>query len=289
MVIYPDCQAAMKKVISASRRADLVSSYPDWLAESVLSGQAVVQGPRSRRTVVDLRPDSVHTMVLWSKNFLPLIENRFRLREALSRYDQLYLHFTITGMGGSFIEPGILPPAQASVQLAPLVEVVGSPERISVRFDPIVFWRAGKRVRTNLGYFERLAPVLESHGVRDVRISFAQWYAKARRRASKGGLDFIDPAPEEKRAYASELVETAKSSRLRIHACSQDFLLGIGDIRPSSCIDGVLLRRLHPHGEAVSEARDRSQREECRCTRSVEIGSYTQICPHPCIYCYACP
>jgi len=279
----------MKKVISASRRTDLVSSYTEWLAEAARAGQANVLGPRGHRTVVDLQPESVHTMVLWSKNYLPLIENRFRLLDALERYDQLYLHFTITGMGGSSIEPGIPPVEKAVAQLGPLVEIVGCSERISVRFDPIVFWREGTRTCTNLGFFKHLAPELDAHGVRDVRISFVQWYAKARRRAARRNFDFFDPTTEEKRAYAVELSETARIWGLRLHACSQDFLSGDGGIRLSSCIDGVLLRRLHPRGEAVSASRDRSQRAECRCTKSIDIGSYRQSCPYPCIYCYACP
>ncbi|MCK4557835.1 MAG: DUF1848 family protein [Candidatus Aminicenantes bacterium] len=31
------------------------------------------------------------------------------------------------------------------------------------------------------------------------------------------------------------------------------------------------------------------QRAECRCTESIDIGSYTQSCPHSCLYCYANP
>ncbi|TEU04292.1 MAG: DUF1848 family protein [Candidatus Aminicenantes bacterium] len=27
------------------------------------------------------------------------------------------------------------------------------------------------------------------------------------------------------------------------------------------------------------------QRAECRCTESVDIGSYTQSCPRSCLYC----
>jgi DNA repair photolyase len=60
-------------------------------------------------------------------------------------------------------------------------------------------------------------------------------------------------------------------------------------IRPSACINGRLLQELHPNGAPVSVRKDRTQRRECRCTESVDIGSYTQTCPHSCVYCYANP
>ncbi len=100
----------MKTVVSASRRTDLVAFYPRWLAEALERGSVEVLGPRGRMRTIDLRPESVHTVVLWSKDFSNLIEDRHGLRRALDRFDQLYALFTITGLGGSPVEPGRPPP-----------------------------------------------------------------------------------------------------------------------------------------------------------------------------------
>ncbi|MDH7513342.1 MAG: DUF1848 family protein [Clostridiales bacterium] len=276
-------------MISASRRTDLVAFFPDWLASAVKKEKALVYGPSGRAYAVDLRPRSVHTFVLWSKNFENLIKNRHKLRDYLAKYDQLYFHFTITGLGGSFIEPGVLLPEMALAQLETLVEMAGRPERVSLRFDPVVFWEERGRRLTNLTFFESLAPRAASLGIKTVRFSFAQWYAKAKRRAARRGFRYVDPPAEDKLEAARRLVGIAREHGLSFFSCSQDFLAEVPGIRPSSCIDGCLLRTLHPSAEPASQGKDKSQRRECRCTESVDIGSYIQSCPHCCLYCYANP
>lgn len=284
------CQAAMPIVISASRRTDLVASFSGWLAGAVQSGRAAVLGPSGHSYTVDISPARVHTCVLWSKDFRGLIHNRNGLRDVLSLYRQLYLHFTITGLGGGAWERGVPEPELAVGQLDDLIRLTGSPERISVRFDPIVFWSEGSRLRSNLPYFfDTLAPELASRNIRRVRISFTQWYQKSRRRARKYGLEYVDPEPEEKLLKARELAEAALSHDLQLFACSQEFLTSVPGIEASACIDGVLLSELHPENLPVSTKKDKSQRRECRCTESIDIGSYTQHCPRSCVYCYANP
>ena len=279
----------MKKVISASRRTDLTAFFPEWLASVLEKEEAVVYGPSGRTYTVNLRPDAVHSIVLWSKDFGNLITNRFDMKDLFSQYDQLYFHFTITGLGGTFVERGV-PTFQTAVQQLPdLVKIAGIPDRISVRFDPIVYWKDRDEICTNLPIFEEIAPFLRKTGIKDVRISFAQWYNKAKKRAAKHNFPYVDPHETQKMDDARFLVEEAQRWGLDLHSCSQDFLAEISGIRPSSCIDGLLLQKLHPAGEAVSQTKDRTQRAECRCTESVDIGSYTQFCPHSCLYCYANP
>jgi DNA repair photolyase len=279
----------MKAVISASRRTDLVAFFPDWLASVLRQKSARVLAPRGRVRSVDLDPRAVHTIVMWSKNFRNLIRNKAGLQELLAAYDQIYLHFTVTGLGGMPVEAGAPPPQEALGQLPALVKIAGRPERISLRFDPILFWRDGGAVRSNLTFFEEIATAAASCGVQDIRTSFAQWYRKARARASARGFDFVDPSDREKRDRAGELAAEAAKRGLRFFACSQPLLGNVEGVRPSSCIDGRLLESLHPGREPVSHRKDASQRAGCLCTESVDIGSYKQSCPHGCIYCYANP
>lgn len=279
----------MNSVISASRRTDLIAFFPEWLAAAVREGRALVHGPGGRTRAVDLRPEAVHTVVLWSKNFANLIGNRHGLKDLLSRYSQLYFHVTVTGLGGTRLERGVPPPAAVLRQLEPLVELARHPVRVSLRFDPVLFWRAAGRERTNLAFFSDLATEAAALGIRDLRFSFAQWYAKARRRAARRGFNFLDPPEQEKVQKAADLAGIARARGLRLYSCSQKFLTAALGVEPSACIDGRLLQALHPRQETASAAKDRSQRPECGCTESIDIGSYAQACPHGCVYCYANP
>ncbi len=279
----------MRTVISASRRTDLVTFFPEWLAAALKAGGVRVRGPRGRIHDVDLDPCSVHTVVLWSKDFSNLIRNASGLRDLLGRYDQLYLHFTVTGLGGTPVEAGSPPASAALAQLPVLTGLVGCPERVTVRFDPLVFWREGEKTRSNLELFGTVADAAAGCGVRDLRMSFAQWYPKARARAAARGFAYVDPPEAEKRALAEQLAAEAAARDLALHACTQPFLAGVPGLRHSGCIDGRLLERLHPRGEPVSRRKDAGQRLGCLCTGSRDIGSYAQACPHGCVYCYANP
>jgi DNA repair photolyase len=276
-------------VISASRRTDLVASFPEWLAAALRARRARVLGPSGRAHDVDLSPEAVHTFVLWSKDLSNLLGNAHDLRDLLAAYDQVYIHFTVTGLGGTAVEPGVPPYRDALAQLPECVAIAGHPHRVSVRFDPVLCWEDGEAVRTNLPYFPAVAAAAAAQGIRDIRMSFAQWYGKAKRRAVARDFAFIDPPDQEKRSRASSLAEIAATHGLTLHACSQPALAGIPNVRPSVCIDAVLLGALHPRREPASLRKDRSQRANCLCTESKDIGSYTQACPHGCVYCYANP
>ena len=279
----------MKKVISASRRTDLVAFFPDWLAEGIRTEKAVVLGPSGRVYSIDLCPESIHSFVLWSKSFENLIANVSGLQDGLCKYDQLYFHFTITGLGGTPIEREVPSPEAALRQLESLLALAGRPERISLRFDPVVYWLDKDEVKTNLRFFEELAGRAAELGIRNIRFSFAQWYGKSKRRAEKLGFPYVDRTLEEKRNDAVYLSTVARAHGLNLYVCSQDFLADVPGIHPSACIDGRLLQECHPEGAPVSLTKDKTQRRECRCTESVDIGSYTQTCPHSCVYCYANP
>jgi hypothetical protein len=280
----------MKKIISASRRTDLIAFYPEWLAE-VLSREVAVFIPPGKRLPlrIDLNPARVHTIVLWSKNFKPLLENRFGLKDLIKKYDQVYYHFTITGLGSSFLEKLAPQPEEALSQLPVLLKLARSPERISVRFDPIVFWEESGQLKSNLHFFPELSRTMASLELRTLRFSFAQWYRKAVTRARRTGLKFYDPSFEEKRKIVEELVGVASVFNLELWSCSQREIASLPGIKPSACIDGARLSELHPAGDPASLVKDKTQRKDCLCTESVDIGTYTQSCPTACIYCYANP
>ena len=278
---------AAPAIISASRRTDIPAFYLDWLVNGIRKGEVLVKGPYGRFYRVIMAPERVHTLVLWSKNFGPLLKNE-GARKAIDIYSQVYFLFTITGLGGSFWERGVPPSHKAMAQLKPLADWWG-PERIGLRFDPVVYWREGGKLKTNLFFFEKLAPELERLSIKRVIFSFVTWYPKSIRRTKSAGLDFYDPSPDEKRKAGEYLASVASAHGLSLEACAQPEEILVSGIKKGSCINAELLSRLHPGGWKLELPKDRGQRELCGCSRSIDIGSYALPCRAFCLYCYANP
>jgi hypothetical protein len=276
----------MRQVISASRRTDIPMHYADWLLDGIRQGFANVPQPYNGRVRrVSLLPADVHTMVLWSKDFRPLLSDKAGIRLVLAHYDQVFCHLTITGLGGTALEPNIAPWPEVIAQLPELIRFAGDPRRVSVRYDPIVHWYEGQEIRSNLALAEPILQRVSETGIRAVRISFATLYGKVRQRK---GWRWHDPAPEQRLEITRGLVDLARSLGLTIFACSQNDLSMAGAV-PSRCIDGELLTMLHPLQLPAATGKDPGQRPACGCTPSVDIGSYLMSCPNGCRYCYANP
>jgi hypothetical protein len=259
--------------------------FAAWLARVVRQGYVDVPQPyNSRVRRVSLLPEEVHTIVLWSKDFRPLLRNA-AAREALSRYDQVFCHLTITGLGSTPLEPNIAPWPEVIAQLPELISCAGDARRVSVRYDPIVHWYEGDHLESNLPLAEPILSEVSKAGIHTVRVSFATLYGKVSRRK---GWHWYDPTPEERLRIAGEVSALARSLAITIHACSQNNLQQAG-VLLSRCIDGELLSTLHPHKLPAALGKDRGQRAECGCTPSVDIGSYQMRCPNGCRYCYANP
>ncbi len=253
-------------VLSASRRTDLVGCYPEYFIEKLKN----------------YPPENVHTIVIWTKNPINLIYHT-ALSEVLKRYSQLYLHLTITGLGGTILEPRI-PPWSNVVELLPqLIKLVGSPARISWRFDPIVHAEAGAHRFANVGLFPVMAKAISRQGITTCRTSWTTPYKKVLQRLQQKGLLLKTLSYAEQINQAQHLREFAERLGIELFFCSMD------GFPRSRCIDGELLNKLHPNGLVCSTTKAKGQRAHCGCTESLDIGWYSLKCAHGCLYCYAEP
>jgi DNA repair photolyase len=260
-------QPALKKIISASRRTDLVAHYPDRLA----------------RRIIDLEPQSIHTVVIWTKDARNILDHGM-LREALASVGQVFVHWTITGLGGTFLEPSV-PPAGQQIELAGrLAAFVGDPRRVHWRYDPLISAeRSGASAgNVSIPLFRSLAEPLANAGVPMVHTSFVTLYPKVMRRFAAAEIVPTQPSPEEAAGFLRDLGAAASSAGMRLVTCCES---AFGRQR---CIDGDLLMELHPAHEPCRTDRARGQRELCGCTVSLDVGRYLP-CPSRCLYCYAHP
>jgi len=190
-------------------------------------------------------------------------------------------------LGGTIWEPDIPAWPEAVKQMERLVSLFGA-ARVNWRFDPVIHWQADDRVDSNLALFSRIGEAVAKFGITTCTFSFAQWYNKSRKRAQKAGLPFVDPALEEKIAAAKTLAREASELGITLASCADDTWLVISGITKASCVNGSLLSKLRPGMPPAPQAKDPSQRSECGCTRSIDIGSYAKRCGgRHCVYCYA--
>jgi len=262
-----EAKGARVKVISASRRVDLLGGYPDLFAD-LLDKKAP--------------PDRVHTLVIWTKSPRNLLFHP-RLSRKVRNYESLFLHLTVTGMGGTLLERNI-PPSGEVIRLLPdLIRFIGGPERVRLRFDPIVHLRMPDgSMYSNFGMFEDIFRPAAKLGIRDVTISWMDEYRKVVSHLRRKGIIPETPSDDVKRKELGLLLEIAVKCGGRLHGCCEPIM------EASRCIDGELLSALHPRGLSCSTKKAAGQRELCGCTVSYDIGAY-RLCPHGCLYCYANP
>jgi len=254
-------------VISASRRTDMVAGNPDLLAEIL-----TVKHP----------PERVHSLVIWTKNPYNLLYHT-RLRGQVGKYDLVYLHYSITGLGNTILEPHVPTPQAALSFLPELLKLLKNPLQIRIRFDPVVHFRLADGTNLcNLKYFGTLAPYIAQYKIRDVSTSWVQIYGKVSRRLQGMKIVAQEMAFEQWQEEADWLQTIAKQNNLQMHGCC------VPGWPVSHCIDGDLLNSPHPKGFKASTKRATGQRKSCGCTASLDIGWY-YACPHGCVYCYGNP
>lgn len=224
-------------------------------------------------------PEGVHTIVIWTKHPVVFLQQPYR--NLLSGYDQLYFHLTITGLGGTEIEPNV-PNYKDALSIIPdLSALAGSPDRIRVRPDPLIRVRKNGKVIENL---ERTLEIVQSacsYGIRNFSTSFCFPYPKVVQRLARHGFTLLSYSTEMQLEILSRLKKSCGEGV--VHACC------IPGAPVSRCIDGELLSRLHPRGEQCAAVKAKSQRELCGCTSSIDLGWYAMTCKSGCLYCYANP
>ena len=253
-------------VISASRRTDLVGCYPEALVERLQ----------------EYPPQGVHSLVIWTKNPRNMIVEG-ALKNTLERYRQIYIHLTITGMGGGEFEPMIPPWGEAVGMIGPLIDLVGDPRRISWRFDPILEIEGDGQRYSNFDLFPSLAEAIALFGIRSCRISWVSPYKKVVARLARKGWHLAGRTIQERNDEANTLIQIARKYGMSLFFCCMEGL------PTSRCIDGELLSEIHPEGQRCSTKKAKGQRPLCGCTESLDIGWYSQRCQHGCLYCYAIP
>jgi hypothetical protein len=256
------------RIISASRRTDLPGYHADACAGRLL---------RLRKPV--------HSVFFWTR-YPGALCARSALGDLVREgIENPFVHLTLTGLGGTRLEPRVPPTAAALRDLDQLIDALrGQPERVLWRFDPVL-----KGLMTPARFAE-LAAAIGGRGVRTCIISFpAQLSLKGTLDEQYRPFGIERWGRADKREAALQLAEIAAHHGLELQACTQPRLVEdtAGAVKPAACISDELAARLHPRGLPLALPKDPSQRRHCRCVVSHDIGRYTDLCQSGCAYCYS--
>ena len=256
------------RIISASRRTDLPGFHADVCAE------------RLRR----LRKP-VHSVFFWTRHPRGLVGPGLLADFVRHVIENPFVHLTVTGLGGSALEPRAPTTREVLDLLDPLIERLRSqPRRLLWRFDPLL------RGVSSLATFGELCRELGGRGVERCIISYPSSLslkgpleAQYRRHGLSGWTR------AQKRDFALRLAEVAARHDLKLFACNQPGVVADcgGAVRAASCISAGLAAELHPRGLPLSLGKDPAQRRNCNCAASHDIGRYDDRCGSGCVYCYS--
>ena len=288
-------------ILSASRRTDIPAFYLPWFMQQLKKGYFDIQNPFNRQIRrVQALPDDIYAIVFWSKNYGPFLTSQTGQRLTQKGY-KLYFNFTLNSES-VVLEPGVPPLSARLEQMAQLAALSG-PDKIAWRFDPICrFTNLGAPgEQDNLSDFSRIADTAARLGIKKCVTSFMDLYPKINKRLKYMAgthdihLVFQNFDLPQRQAIIKKLTGQLTARGITLHlCCEKDTCESLGpntQVRPNACVDAHELFRLFG-GDPPDMRRDYGQRSKqgCRCTRSVDVGSYQEHpCHHDCLYCYANP
>ena len=273
-------------ILSASRRTDIPGYYSEWLMNRLREGFAYYRNPMNHAQLckVLLTPENIDCIVFWTKDPKPMMDKLEELDTLGFRY---YFQFTITPYGlpyqgcafGTYLEPNLRKKEEIVQTFQELSERLGK-DRVLWRYDPIVL-NDTLTAEYHLEQFTTLCKELSGY-TELCTISFADVYHKLNNAVKEQVLREI--SPEQMHSLSAAFSGIAVQAGITLRACCEAIDLTEDGILPASCIDRATVERICGH--AVAAGKDKSQRTNCGCMKSIDIGAYN-TCRNGCIYCYA--
>jgi len=262
-------------IISASRRTDIPAFYTEWFFNRINEGFALVRNPMNNSQIrnVSLKVDDVDCIVFWTKNPQAIIP---RL-DTLNQY-HYYFQFTLNPYERD-IETSLPDKTELMDTFRRLSDKLGA-HRVIWRYDPILL-NEKYTVAYHVEHFGKMAHTFKGY-TEKATISFIDFYSKIERAMSNLNIEKINS--ETKHNLAKQFAAIARENSLVIDTCAEDIELSPYGITHARCIDAALIEKMT--GYPIDVKKDKSQRPECGCAASVDIGAYN-TCRHGCLYCYA--
>ncbi len=262
-------------IISASRRTDIPAYYSEWFFNRIKEKTACVRNPVNMRQIskINLAPDALDCIVFWTKNPKPMLEKLCLLKEYA-----YYFQFTLNPYEQD-IETN-LPPKNKIIETFKKLSDKTGKEKIIWRYDPVLI-NSKYNIQYHIDNFEKIAAALKNY-TEKVTFSFIDFYKKIAENIKAINAAVI--TTEEKNIIADNFSKIAKENNFAIDTCAEDIDLSKYGITHARCVDDRLIAKIN--GTGFTTEKDKNQRIECGCVKSIDIGEYNS-CSNGCVYCYA--
>lgn len=203
-----------------------------------------------------------------------------KLIDKLIQYkEKCIFHFTVTGLGGSKVEPFVPTVEESFNKFKKLIDSGFPIRQVVLRIDPII--------PTDRGWknAEHVLDIFRGSGITRVRFSVLDMYKHVKERFSEAGLPIpynTFHAPLDKRLeIRDKLIEIGKQDGFEVEACGEP---GIESI---SCLSQKDVDILGLTDKIILEG-NKEQRTNCHCPSNKHqlIKAKPERCNNGCLYCY---
>lgn len=264
-------------IISASRRTDIPAFFGEWFYNRLLAKEVIVRNPMNPKIVtkIPLDPKTTECIVFWTKNPRDFIKYLPKIDELGYKY---YFQFTINSYD-SFFEKNVGKKDAIINTFIELSKLIGK-EKVIWRYDPIII-NDKYTMEYHTKWFEYIIGKLQNYTEKCV-ISFVDSYSFLKNSFKENNISELDINLISNIALSLSKIALAKN--IPLYTCTEKIDLDAMGIKHNKCIDDELINRIT--NSILVSKKDASQREECGCIASRDIGTYN-TCNHNCVYCYA--
>ena len=203
------------------------------------------------------------------------------IEKLVEHQEKIILHLTVTGMGGTRIEPLVPKAEDTHKALVKLIEAGFPVSHVVIRVDPIV--PAQKGLNTALDVITAFGGL----GIKRLRFSFLDNYKHVKKRFEEEGIPELYNgefhAPLKERLFCAKKIEEVA------HDAGFDSVEACGEpgIESISCLSQKDIDILGLTDEITLEG-SAEQRDSCGCpaNKSELIKVKPHQCEHGCLYCY---
>lgn len=197
------------------------------------------------------------------------------------------IHFSITGLGGTKYEPGVMKPNDLLDRIQAMLKLGLDPESVTIRIDPIV---PGV---TSTKMIENIVKRASEMGIKTIRFSIMDQYKTTKKYMEELGYDyskFYDGTSKHARDDVREQIETFMGSLIdkygvTMSTCAEP-LSSNSRIKRDACLSVNAVNNML--GTNVPQSAGTGKRKLCSCFGGkTDLLKYDNVCASSCAYCYA--